>query len=1251
MPRLEVSFFGPFQAELDGVPLTNFRSVNTQGLFAYLILQAERPFSRDLLATLFWPDVPDSTAKKNLRQTLYQLRQLLNDSDEVDEPFLLVSRQNIQWNPESDYTLDVQAFLAALAHGELATAVGHPDGYYQGELLPGFTCDSLEFEARLRQERERLHRLALSALDDLTERQITQADFAAAQATARHQLAFEPWRESAQRQLMRALALAGDRSAALAQFAICQQVLDEELGAPPERETTNLAAQIEAGAFGKDDADLIAGQYELGEQIGQGAMGTVYRGRDSVTGQPVAIKMLDRNRVAGNPELVMRFQREGEALRQLAHPNIVQLLATAEKEGHYFLIMDLVDGGDLLNYLQAQSRPPLPQVLSIALDLSDALIRAHRLDILHRDIKPANVLLDKDGRPKLTDFGIARLGQDSTLTQHGAVLGTVSYLSPEACQGEPLDERSDIWSFGLLLYEMLAGERPFARSTSAATLMAILQEPTPDIRHIRQDLPPALADLLDQMLRKDKIQRIASVRQVGAALEAILHGLDDGRAAEIILNTPLPPPVKAASPPAAPSGPFQAPNAPPHFVGRAVALAELGALLKQEQIVALVGMGGIGKTSLAAAVAQAVRAQFADGVLWANTHTSEPSNILELWGRAYDHDFSGLTDLASRETAVRSLLVDKQTLLVLDNIDDAAEARPLLVQGARSAALLTTRNLDISAALNAHAYVVPELSADSSRALLVEILGEPRVLASPDEAAAAEQIGALLHHLPLAVEIAAQRLKSRARMSLAAMAQRLQDEQQRLGLAISDSAVRASFEVSWDALDEELQDLFARIAVFGGRPFTAEALAAVADWNLYLTEDDLYTLTTLSLAQEVGETRYRQHPLLADFAAEKLGDNDVSNERMVRYFLNYAQENQENFAALDPEWENLLAAVQVAHDERIWRLVLDLTEALGTSWFRYGRYQDANTAYALAETAARKLDSNEDLAHTLLRWAEVEVDQSSYDTAWAHLETAQRIFYELEDGSGIAKADFFRGFILLDQGEYESAEEILQNSIKIHHQLNETKQEATATDQLANLYFETKEDLSEAEATAQQAMKMHQAVGNDEGVVRVLQLLSKIEIRRGDLETAVAYAHQALEVCKQLNNAVETGLVMYLLIAIYSMEEKYEQANVLADDCLSVFRRLGNLRYEAMILHEISLNHLATDNPLESERITQKTLAIFRQLEDRLNYAYNMRHLGDVYHKLGDNEKQDKAWHEAKEIATFLNHHHLLQQIEKRLSS
>ena len=245
MSRLEVLLFGTFQAQLDGVSLTTFRSVNTQGLFAYLIFQAERPFSRDLLATLFWPDVPDSTAKKNLRQTLYQLRQLLNDSDDQPHPFLIVTRQTIQWNPASDYTVDVQKFLSDLATGNLSAAVG----CYHGELLPGFTCNGLEFEDWLRQERERLHRLVLTVLDDLTEQQLAQSEFAAAQASARRQLALESWRESAHRQLMRALALADDWQASLVQYEVCKDLLAEGLGVPPSPETIDLYEAIRNGTL------------------------------------------------------------------------------------------------------------------------------------------------------------------------------------------------------------------------------------------------------------------------------------------------------------------------------------------------------------------------------------------------------------------------------------------------------------------------------------------------------------------------------------------------------------------------------------------------------------------------------------------------------------------------------------------------------------------------------------------------------------------------------------------------------------------------------------------------------------------------------------------------------------------------------------------------------------------------------------------------------------------------------------------
>lgn len=1263
MSQLEVSLFGTFQVKLNGKPLPNFRSVNTQGLFIYLILQAERPFTRETLATLFWSDVPDSTAKKNLRQTLYQLRQLLHKKKAAEEkekiedlrsaskssvasvakkPFLLVNRQTIQWNPDSDYALDVQHFLADLAHGDLQTAVGH----YRDELLPGFTCDSLEFENWLRLERERLHRLALTALDDLTERQIAQSDLVAAQASARRQIGLEPWRESAQRQLMRALALAGDRSAALAQFALCRQALDEELGAPPARETVTLAAQIEAGVFGQDDDALIAGQYELGAQIGQGAMGTVYHGRDSVTGQLVAIKMLDRSRVAGNPELVERFRREGEALRQLAHPHIVQLLATDEKEGHHYLVMELIEGGDLLQLMQNQPQLPLSQVLSIALDLSDALTRAHRLNILHRDIKPANVLLDGNGRPKLTDFGIARLGEASTLTQHGGVLGTVAYLSPEACQGETLDERADIWAFGLLLYEMLAGERPFAKPTSAATLMAILQEPIPDIHAMRQDLPPALTELLQKMLVKDRNGRIASVRQVGAALETILQGIERGTFPEII-DSPPTPILQSGS--AAPTGPYQAPAAPPHFVGREAAAAELAEWVGSQRVVALVGMGGIGKTSLAAALAQKLRPHFADGVLWANTRNSETSNILQLWGRAYNHDFSGLTDLASRETAVRSLLAEKETLLVLDNVDDAADARPLLLHGARGAVLLTTRNLDVASALNAHPFSVLELSPSGSQALLRHILGDERVLAQPDEAAAAEQIGDLLHHLPLAVEIAAQRLKSRPRMTLAAMAHRLQNTQQRMGLEISDTAVRASFEVSWDGLDEEQQTLFAQMAVFEGRPFTVEAIAAIADWNMFLAEDDLYTLATLSLLQEVAETRYKQHPLLADFAAEKLGDDDLANGRMARYYLEFAQENQENFTALDPEWENLLAAVDVMHREREWQLVLDLTAALGRSWFRYGRYHDANHAYALAETAANKLNSDEALAHTLLHWAEVAIEQGSYDAAWERLETALRLFYELEDGTGIAKTECFRGFVLYDQGEYEEAKRILEQNLKQLGKDN-SLEEVIATRLLARVCFELEETTDQAERLAKKALKIQTAVGDNTELIPTLRMLAQIEIRKGNLSTAEDFITRALELSEQTQNLAEKGASIYILIEINIMRDNYGQAKWLANDGFELVKRLGNLRYQGMILHLQSVIYLRTKKFSQAKQISEQTLDIFRQIEDRLGYGYALRQLGDIYTEMSEPENAKKCWLEAQQIATFLNHHYLSVQIEQRMS-
>lgn len=275
-----------------------------------------------------------------------------------------------------------------------------------------------------------------------------------------------------------------------------------------------------------DQPKTIAERYELHETIGQGGMGTVHRGHDTKTGEAVAIKALKPEIVQADPNMLERFEREGEALRLLNHPNIVSVMAAVEEDGNHYLVMEYVAGGTLADLMDEHRPMPIKMVLEIALDLADALTRAHRQKILHRDIKPANVLIAEDGTPRLTDFGVAQMQDRTRVTEAGMIVGTYNYLSPEAIGGDDLDERADIWAFGILLYEMLTGTRPFEEDSLAAIIGSILNKPTPDILEKRPDMPPSLVKLVYHMLEKDRDQRIDSVRLVGAEIESIIRGSD-----------------------------------------------------------------------------------------------------------------------------------------------------------------------------------------------------------------------------------------------------------------------------------------------------------------------------------------------------------------------------------------------------------------------------------------------------------------------------------------------------------------------------------------------------------------------------------------------------------------------------------------------------------------------------------------------------------------------------------------------------
>ncbi|NIV46292.1 MAG: protein kinase, partial [Gammaproteobacteria bacterium] len=506
---------------------------------AYLAGSGERQ-SRETLAALLWPDLDQRQARAALRRSLSELNKRLGQG------WLAADRESVGLDQEADIWLDVAQFQQRLAgcqtHGhapaEVCPACLEPlteaADLYRADFLTGFTLpDCPEFDEWQFFQTEGLRQNLASALERLIRLHSARGDPAASLETAiayaRRWLALDPLHEPAQRQLMQLYAWDGQQAAALRQYQLCVQILADELGLAPAEETTSLYEQIRSGAFPARPSSapssaaqpapaqkIIARRYTIADLktdlLGQGGMGTVYRGTDRQTETPVAIKVLKAAVSAGDPDWVARFVREGEALRQLNHPNIVKLLAAEEKEGRHYLVMEYVAGGSLRQLLDEEGPLPVERVIEIGLDLADALTRAHRLQIIHRDLKPANVLLAADGTPRLTDFGLARMADRRRLTPTGAVLGTVDYLSPEVCNGQRSDERSDIWALGVLLYEMLSGERPFTADTPAATLAAILSRPPPDLKERRPETPAALADLIFRMLAKDPRQRLASVR-------------------------------------------------------------------------------------------------------------------------------------------------------------------------------------------------------------------------------------------------------------------------------------------------------------------------------------------------------------------------------------------------------------------------------------------------------------------------------------------------------------------------------------------------------------------------------------------------------------------------------------------------------------------------------------------------------------------------------------------------------------------
>jgi len=1015
---------------------------------------------------------------------------------------------------------------------------------------------------------------------------------------------------------------------------------------------------------------LIANRYRIEDLLGQGGMGEVYRGTDAQTDETVAIKIL-KPEVVNNPDLVARFIREGEALRQLNHPSIVKMLAAVEETGRHFLVMEYVKGGSLQDLLQQQSPITIRRTVEICLDLADALTRAHRLNIIHRDLKPDNVLLAEDGTPRLTDFGIAHLVDNEQLTQTGALIGTPHYLSPEACNGERIDTRTDIWAFGIILFEMLTGRRAFTGASVPALLMAIVTQPVPDVAELCPDIPDALADLVYRMLEKDPRQRIPSVRLVGAELEAIFED-------RAISPTPAEPPDPATLaqksrrfeplPTEMRASRHNLPVQPTPIVGRVTELAKLNTLLVEPDVrlVTILGPGGMGKTRLALELASAQLPRFERGVYFVELAPLQAANsMVAAIAQAVNFPLDGGQDTRTPQQQLLDYLREKQMMLVLDNFEHLLEGASLVsdILGAapqvkivvtsraklnlQSEHLFQLEGMDLPQADTEPPAVVTQSSAV---ALFLQSAGrlQPGFELADDDAPAVAQICRLVQGMPLGIILAAAWIELLSPAEIAAEINRSLDflESDLRDVPERHRSIRAVFDYSWQLLSPREQEIFQTLSVFRGG-FSREAAQAVTGASLR----DLMALNQKSLLYRAPTGRYELHELLHQYAAGQLAQHPAAGEAVHNAHCAYYACMMQQWItdligkeAIDAEQENLLIAWDwaVAHGqvEPIGQLV----DGLG--WI-YARDQESYKKQVVACQRAAEKIADIDSAEAKVVLAKILFVESMVTQGLEGGEAADQILQkclELLDAPDLKEQDtrtlrvdalWSKGMLhLMHTYNPAKARECFQQSLTLAKASDDQKRQAGALSGLIEV-ARSLEEFEQAKQLAQECLALYQTGPGRGGVLMELGHIARFQ---NQMKISKDYYQEALAIYQEFDAHSGIAYAQKNLSSVFRQEGMFNEAYTLCEESVAISRDLGS-RYElAFLIESFATEALHLGHLEQAKQLTEESMALFQALDEKIGVGMAAWGLCSCSMHLGQYEAAETHGHMALDVAREIDH-------------
>jgi predicted ATPase/Tfp pilus assembly protein PilF/predicted Ser/Thr protein kinase len=975
--------------------------------------------------------------------------------------------------------------------------------------------------------------------------------------------------------------------------------------------------------------------YRVMSRLGSGGMGDIYLARDTVLGRSVALKVLS-SRLAITQDRMRRFIEEAKAASALNHPNIATIHEFREAAGIHFIVMEYVEGSTLKAKITGG---PLDssELIGLAVQIAHALDAAHSIGIIHRDIKSSNIMITPRGHVKVMDFGLAKrtIRDDTSIagstweaTETGAVLGTVPYMSPEQALGKTLDRRSDLFSLGVVLYEMATGRLPFSGATPYETIDRIVHHDPRPVRSINPDIPSGLERLILRCLEKRADFRVQSAAELARSLQrpesdALIP------ARTVRYNNNLPQQLT-------------------RFIGREREMAEIRNLCTHTRLITLSGPGGIGKTRLALQIAADSLSDYDDGVWFVELASlANPDLVPQTVASTI-----GMREEGSRSIgdSLADYLRQRHLLLVLDNcehvIDASAQLTDMLLRTARNLHVLATSREPLAIAgetvFRVSSLAVPdpqqlpdlesltkheavELFVDRARAV------KPNFALDHAVAGPLATLCVQLEGIPLAIELAASRVRV---LSVPQIAARLHDHLSLLTGGSRTASPRhrtlvAAIDWSYALLSVPEKRLFRRLSVFAGG-WTLEAAETVCAGGV--EKDSVLDLLSglvdksLVLAEErEGQTRYRFMVTLQAYARKQLLQTEEGaaiGRAHADFVLALAVEGESKLvgaeqktwlARLNAEYDNIRAALAWTSRHDI-EMALRLAGVLGRFWYLRGYWGEGRRWLAELLEAPGATAHRPQRIRALNAAARIAENRGEYLSARTLATEALSLSRESGDTREAGVALNNLAIVAGKQGDFSVARSLLEESLAIRRELGDKGSIAMTLNNLGILAFRQGE-VASARSLFEESLSISRDVDNRHGIATALLNLGDLTSRVGDHGTARSMLEHGLALAKDLGDESLIPVALNSLGDLVGCQGDRAAARALLTDGLKLSHELGDKRLIADLL--MSLGVVAEDD-VTARAFVEESLVIRRDLGERREIAMCLNYLGGITARQGD---------------------------------